>query len=235
MVTDSQRPAERRPIPAREHRISKQVANLLARTQVSPNTISVAGMICALGAAASLAATAYVSPPVARLCWLLAGVLILLRLLANMFDGMVAVATGQSSAIGELFNEIPDRISDSAVLVGMGYALGGLPALGYLAALLALFTAYVRALGNSVGVSHLFMGPLAKQQRMFAVIGLCVYMSLAPRAWQPQIALADAGLPAFLLALVGLGTLLTAVRRIRAISGALYSPETRESHGEPAE
>jgi phosphatidylglycerophosphate synthase len=84
----------------------------------------------------------------------LAAVGVQLRLLANMFDGMVAIETGRTSAVGELYNEVPDRVSDTAVLVGAGYAAGGCPVLGYVAALLAVFIAYVRAQGRVAGASQ---------------------------------------------------------------------------------
>ena len=47
-----------------------------------------------------------------------------LRLLANLLDGMVAIGRGIASPVGELFNEVPDRVSDTAVLLGLGVAGG---------------------------------------------------------------------------------------------------------------
>ena len=73
--------------------------------------------------------------------------LILVRGMCNMLDGMVAVSQGVASAGGEMFNEIPDRLSDALTLVGAGYAIGGTPELGYIAAIAAVFTAYVRVQG----------------------------------------------------------------------------------------
>ncbi len=83
-----------------------------------------------------------------------------------MLDGMVAVQSIAPSAVGELFNEIPDRISDFATLVGLGYASGGMPALGWLAAWLAALTAYIRAQGKVSGAAQYYQGPMAKPQRM---------------------------------------------------------------------
>jgi hypothetical protein len=57
---------------------------------------------------------------------------------------MVAVEGHRSSPNGVLFNEIPDRFEDSIFIVAFGYA-AGLDWLGYLAALLAMLTAYIRA------------------------------------------------------------------------------------------
>ena len=86
--------------------------------------------------------------------------------MCNLLDGLVAVEGGQKSKGGDLFNEIPDRIEDSLFLAGTGLACGHI-ALGLLAAVLAVFTAYVRAFGASLGQGQDFSGPLAKPQRMF--------------------------------------------------------------------
>ena len=52
-----------------------------------------------------------------------------LRLLCNLLDGMVAVEGGRSSPVGALYNEVPDRVADSLLLVALGYAVG-IPWLG---------------------------------------------------------------------------------------------------------
>jgi phosphatidylglycerophosphate synthase len=106
------------------------------------------------------------------------------RLLCNLFDGMVAVARKIASRTGELYNEVPDRVSDAAVFIGLGYAAGGEPALGYLAALTAVFVAYVRAMAKSIGAPNDFCGPMAKPQRMALATVLGVYLSLAPESWR---------------------------------------------------
>ena len=62
-----------------------------------------------------------------------------------------AVESGIASPIGELHNEVADRVSDAAILIGAGYALGSVPELGFVTALLAVFLAYVRAQGKAVG------------------------------------------------------------------------------------
>ena len=59
----------------------------------STNVISLVGMIAGLGVGAAVAATASVPGPILnRLCFAAAAVLIQLRLLANMLDGMGADA-----------------------------------------------------------------------------------------------------------------------------------------------
>jgi phosphatidylglycerophosphate synthase len=205
--------ADRRPIAARSWRASQVAADWLVRRGVSANGVSVAGMIAGLAAGAALAATAHLDDVRLRVAWLVAAALIVTRLVANMLDGMVAIGSGTSSAVGELYNEVPDRVSDSAALIGLGYAAGGEPILGFLAALAAVFTAYVRALGKGAGAGQEFVGPFAKQQRMACVIGCAVYCGLATADWLPIF-----GLPAIVLAVVAVGSLFTALRRLWRIS-----------------
>jgi phosphatidylglycerophosphate synthase len=207
---------DRRPIAARSWRASQAVADWLVRRGASANAVSVAGMIAGLAAGAALAGTSYVDGLPQRLAWLAGGTLIVLRLLANMLDGMVAIGSGRASRIGELYNEVPDRVSDSATLIGLGYAAGGWAALGYLAALAAVFTAYVRAMGKGAGVGQEFIGPFAKPQRMWCVIGCAVYCGFAPAEWLPAV-----GLPVIVLGVVAVGSLGTAVRRLRRIANKL--------------
>ena len=210
---------ERRPIASRDRATSKAVAHWLATHGASPNAISLAGMIAGLGAGAALAATAlFSSPVISRLCFAAAAVLIQLRLLANMFDGMVAIETGKMSPTGALYNEVPDRVSDSAMFIGAGYGLGGQPPLGYLAACLAVFLAYLRAQGRVVGAPQEFCGPMAKPQRAFIMTLLSLYCALAPAAWQAELLMGGWGAAAWALMLVIAGELWTAGRRLRRIA-----------------
>ena len=86
---------------------------------------------------------------------------------------MVAVEGGKKSALGPLYNEFPDRIADSLLIVALGYAIGW-PSLGWFGALAAALTAYIRVFGGSLGLPQDFRGPMAKQQRMAALTLACV-------------------------------------------------------------
>ncbi len=92
-----------------------------------------------------------------------------LRLWLNMLDGMVALASGKASLRGEILNDLPDRVSD--VLIFVGVANSGLchPANGYLTAIFALLVAYVGLFGQAVGVQREFSGVMAKPWRMVAL------------------------------------------------------------------
>ncbi len=211
-------PSERRPIAARRWPIWQKTAKVLAQRGVSPNGISLTGMGCGLAAGAALAATTSAGDW-ERLAWLIGAALIQLRLLANLLDGMVAIESGRASPIGELYNEVPDRVSDSATLIGAGYAVGGAPVLGYLAACAALLTAYVRAMGKAAGAPQEYCGPMAKQQRMALLTAVALYCALAPAAWQPTWT--GLGLVAAALLVIALGGLITALRRLARIAANL--------------
>src|SRR5258708_11125704 len=124
MGAEPYEPSERRPIGSRNWRVFQLLADSMARKGVSPNAISLAGMVCGVAAGAALATTPH-ADRWTWLIWLAAALLIQMRLLANLFDGMVAIASGRASAVGELYNEVPDRVSDAAILIGAGYAVGG--------------------------------------------------------------------------------------------------------------
>ncbi len=209
----------RRPLATRELTISKRVAVWLARTGATPNGISVAGMVAGLCAGAALWRTG-AGDGLERVWFVAGAALVQLRLLANMFDGMVAVDTGRTSPLGELYNEVPDRVSDVAALVGLGYAMGGSPALGFAAAIAAVATAYVRAQIAVAGGPQEFCGPMAKPQRMFLVTVTALYCGLAPTAWQWTDD-SGRGLPALACAVVCAGSVLTAIRRLMRGARAL--------------
>jgi len=157
-----------------------------------------------------------------RILWLSAAAGAQLRLTANMLDGMVALASGRASKVGELYNEIPDRVSDTAVFIGAGLAWGGNVALGYVATILAIFTAYVRAAGKIAGAPNEFCGPMAKQHRMLVITLISLYSAVTPRSWQ-MIAFNDfhIGLVTVGLLIITIGCAITVIRRLSRIADAL--------------
>lgn len=225
MAEDSYHSPERRPIAVRDWPIFQNLASWLAARGVSPNGISLAGMGCGMAAGIALASTSWCSSLEQRIAWLAAAMFIQLRLLANMLDGMVAIESGRASPLGKLFNEVPDRVSDVATLIGAGYAVGGNVTLGYLAACVALFTAYVRAMGKAAGAAQEFCGPMAKQQRMFVVTVIAIYYGLSPESWRFNLHAGESqtgwGLMALALAVIMVGGLATAIRRIHRIASNL--------------
>src|ERR1051326_428410 len=210
---------DRRPIATRNRKWAQSATAWLASRNVSPNAISIAGMCSCIAAGLVLGLTS-LEPN--RIFWLIAALGAQLRLTANMLDGMVALASGRASEIGELYNEVPDRVSDAAVFIGAGYAWGGSVALGYIATILAIFTAYVRAAGKIAGAPNEFCGPMAKQHRMLVVTVACLYSAVVPRSWQIlRFDNAMLGVMALALLVITVGCLITVGRRLNRIAHAL--------------
>ena len=209
--------AERRPIATRETGWAKSLAARLARAGLSANAISILSIVFAAGAAAAL----LVSDGPSWRGWLvLAALGIQLRLLCNMFDGMVAVEHGQGTPEGALYNEVPDRIADTMILVAAGHAVAAGawgPMLGWASALMAMFTAYVRVLGGALGTPQFFFGPQSKSQRMAVLTGAALVGAV-----MPSPALAGRVLTVALV-IVLVGSTITVIRRVLRIARELRS------------
>ena len=109
---------------------------------------------------------------------------------------------------------MPDRVADLLVLAAAGYAttvVGWTPALGWCAAALAIMAAYVRALGTSMGAPADFRGPMSKPQRMHLLAAASLLTAVEPLFWAQGLLLVPT------LIVIVLGTVITIVRRTRAV------------------
>ncbi len=204
---DQDPPRNRRPLASRTTAFADAVTRALLRTPITPDAISLAGIVFACLAAAAMAQGGVAG-------FLLGAVFVQLRLAANLFDGLVAVEGGRASPLGPLFNEAPDRIEDTVILAGFGVAVGA-PALGLWAAIAALFCAYVRMLGGALGQEQDFVGPMAKQHRMAVVTAACLIGAVETALGRPPT------LAAIALWAILAGALLTSARRLARIARRL--------------
>jgi phosphatidylglycerophosphate synthase len=212
----------RRPLTSRDTKWAAQIAGWLARKRVQPNTISVFSLVFASVAGLALVGAGSFTFGWRALLFVVAAVFIQLRLLCNLFDGMVAVEGGFKTKSGEIYNELPDRFADVVILAGAGYSLPGigspwLQTLGWMAAALAVITAYVRALGAAAGTAQYFIGPMAKPQRMAVMTVTCLV--LAVLSWRENLF----DLMQISLLLICAGCLVTIARRVIRIVSELES------------
>src|SRR5215470_7339376 len=149
----------RRPISARSSAWAQWLAAQLAATPLTPNQISRLSLVF------SIAGGILIAWGAGWPCWLGAAICAQLRLLCNLLDGMVAIEGHKASRLGSFYNDLPDRLSDAALLVPLGYAAGS-PWLGWTAALAATYTAYIRVFGGALGQRQDFSGIMAKPHRM---------------------------------------------------------------------
>jgi len=180
----------------------------------------VLSVVFAIGAAVALAATAATGGAWRISLLLAAAAFIQLRLLCNLFDGMMALEGGLRSPVGDIYNDLPDRIADPVILVAAGCAVRHLDyglTLGWVAALLAVITAYVRMLGAASGQPHDYRGPMAKQHRMAVMTFACAASVFDPlwQGWAAGQIIRGA------LAAVVVGCVVTIVRRLAHMSKLL--------------
>lgn len=205
----------RRPLASRQTGWAAALTKRLAATSITPNQISIASIVAAAIAGAAFWAAGLSQDTTARAVLLLAAAAFCqLRLLCNLFDGMVAIEAGKSAPDGGFWNEFPDRVSDLLILAGVGYGIGH-PALGWAAVALAIFTAYVRELGRNCDLPADFSGPMAKPHRM-AVMTAAALASMFEPLWSGRN---DILIAALWIVAVGAG--LTVLRRGWRIVSAL--------------
>ena len=157
-------PTSRRPIAQTFRRTAETATRLSVKWGIHPDAISYLSILTALVAAICF----WKSGEIPSLL-IVAPLFCYLRLWFNMLDGMVAVAAGKASARGEILNDLPDRISDVIIFVGVAHSGLMNPMIGYWAAIFALLTAYVGLFGQAVGVQREFGGMMSKPWRMVAL------------------------------------------------------------------
>ena len=214
---------QRRTIKTRDRKWAKNIAKFISKFNISPDEISMLSvffafcsgvMFCFLGQK-FLPSKLYFLIPLAAI------ILMQLRLLCNLLDGMVAVENNKHSVLGDIYNEFPDRLSDTFIFIGIG--VGGQTMLslilGLLLALFAMFTAYTRVLGGAIGTKQYFIGPMAKQHRMaFLTVTMliCLFSSTIHIKLIPVI-----------LSIMIFGCIITIYRRIVAIAKELKANKTQ--------
>lgn len=188
----------------------QSIARYLSRHAITPNQISIASVGFAALAAACFALAPGLKGAAGGALWVAAALFIQMRLLCNLFDGMVAVEGGKGTPSGELFNDIPDRIADPLIIVAAGYGITVVDwgaELGWCAGLLAVMTAYVRTLGASIGAPVDFSGPMAKQHRMALLTAAALGSAIENALGGGQLVVISA------LILIVVGAAVTSARR----------------------
>ncbi len=170
---------------------------MLARTPLTPNQVSVAAFLAALGALALLAVGRNVE----------AGALIQISSVVDGVDGDLARAKGMASRFGGVFDAVLDRYADAAIAGGMAwYALEredapGALVVGFGATVAFLLVSYSRARLEREGgmeAASALLGFASRDVRLLAlaigaamgqaywslvVVGALSYVTVAWRLW----------------------------------------------------
>ncbi|WP_045396771.1 CDP-alcohol phosphatidyltransferase family protein [Vibrio hyugaensis] len=206
--------SNRRPLAVRNTAITKKISIYLNNKAITPNQISIMSIVFAI--AGLLACSFYFQSH--NSLWLLSfALMIQMRLLCNLFDGMVAIEGGKKTPAGELFNDVPDRIADPLLILAAGLLTSSQwgMTLAWLAAIFSIFTAYIRVLGVSMGCPADFSGPMAKQHRMALLTGSAILLFILSW-WQVMPSITDYLFDVSLAVMV-VGCIFTCWRRLSFI------------------
>jgi len=180
----------------------KPLVRGLSDTRITANQVTLAA---AVGSA--IIAMIIIAAAEKRWIFLLLPVWFILRMGLNAIDGMLARDHRQESRLGAYLNEICDVVSDAVLVAPIAmvepFGVLGIALLIFLAAL----TEFAGVLGQTVGSSRRYDGPLGKGDRalVFGALGLWIGIGAPLPTWFGWI------VPVIAMLLV-----VTVVNRVRA-------------------
>lgn len=159
-------------------RAIKPIGNRLRRTRVTPDHLTIAGLVIAVGASVAIA--------LGQLA--LGLLLVILAALPDLLDGALAKASNTSSQRGAFFDSVVDRVTDSLLLGGVAWYFAShesahLAILPFAVAGVSSVISYERAKAESLGL-HAKGGLMERAERIIALcIGLLFPPLLIPVMW----------------------------------------------------
>ena len=165
--------------PAFQGRLRPLVMHMAARG-ITANQVTIAALLLSIAAGALVALW-----PEAALPLLLLPVALFVRMALNAIDGLLAREHNQKSRLGALLNEIGDVLSDAALYLPLA-TVPGVPSWPViLAAILAATAELTGVLGQTIGASRRYDGPMGKSDRavVFGALALWLGFGLPAGLW----------------------------------------------------
>ena len=159
-------------------RAVKPIGDRLRRTRLTPDHLTVVGLVVALGAAVAIG-----------LGWHAVGLLlVILAALPDLLDGALAKASNTSSQRGAFFDSVIDRVTDALLFGGVAWHFASeesphLALLPMAVALMSSVISYERAKAESLGLSAKG-GIMERAERIILLcLGLLFPVILIPIMW----------------------------------------------------
>ena len=171
--------------------IVERVASLFMRAGLSANALTLIGCLLNVGVGVIIAT--------GNLSW--GGLALLLASAFDGLDGTLARLTGKATKFGAFLDSVLDRVSESAIFLGLAWYYMGQPGLveemlAYVSIVGSLLVSYTRARAEGVGV-ECKVGLFTRVERCAILIAGLVLKLTTPMLW-----------------LMAIGTVLTAIHRI---------------------
>ena len=157
--------------------LATPIARGLGRLGLTPNALTLIGFLGTCAAAVAAASQ----------LWLLAGVLVLVFGIFDLFDGTLARATGRATRFGAFLDSTFDRAGEAIVYIGIaagslagGFELGAVLAAAAMAA--SFMVSYTRAKAESLGFtsgSGMSNVGLAPREVRIGILALALVLTAA--------------------------------------------------------
>lgn len=180
----------------------RPLAARLARGGATANIVTLAAMVDSI-----LVGVVLVLWPEVTWLWLILPVFLFLRMAANAIDGILAREFGMKSRLGAILNEVGDVVSDAALYLPFALLPGVNPIWVVLAVVIAVIGEMTGILGQVIGASRRYDGPMGKSDRaaVFGILGLAIGIGAPIGGWVDWIMIA--------IGLLGLVTILNRARQ----------------------
>jgi CDP-diacylglycerol--glycerol-3-phosphate 3-phosphatidyltransferase len=158
----------------------RPLARGLAGAGVTANAVTLAAAVLSIAVGAAIAWTKG-----APTTLLLLPATLFARMALNAIDGMLAREHGQKSRLGALLNELGDVVSDTALYLPLALVPGFDARLVAVIAVLAGLSEMAGVLGQTIGASRRYDGPMGKSDRAFAfgLFALLLGLGVKPGLW----------------------------------------------------
>ncbi|MGA9188880.1 MAG: CDP-alcohol phosphatidyltransferase family protein [Methanosarcina sp.] len=146
-------------------KVIEPLADFLIRFEVSPDTVSIASLVCAFFAGLSF----YYSP-VANELILLAGILVISNSLLDALDGVIARKSNRATLRGDFLDHVIDRYSDVFIICSIFFAGYVLWQIGVAAIVGVLLTSYLGTQAQALNLGRYYGGIMGRADRLVVII-----------------------------------------------------------------
>jgi CDP-diacylglycerol--glycerol-3-phosphate 3-phosphatidyltransferase len=146
-------------------KVIEPLADFFIRYEVSPDTVSIASLICAFFAGLSF----YYSPASRELV-LLAGFLVILNSVFDALDGVIARKSNRATLRGDFLDHVIDRYSDVFIICSIFFAGYVLWQVGVAAIVGVLLTSYLGTQAQALSLGRYYGGILGRADRLVVII-----------------------------------------------------------------
>lgn len=141
------------------------LAEFFVKYEVSPDSVSIASLICAFFAGLSF----YYSPA-SRDFILLAGILVVLNSIFDALDGVIARKSNRATPRGDFLDHVIDRYSDVFIICSIFFADYVSWQIGVAAIVGVLLTSYLGTQAQALNLGRYYGGVMGRADRLVVII-----------------------------------------------------------------